>query len=193
MNKKNILIIVVALVLITSVGFYALGRTNDMKDNTAQGEVTPPGERNSEFPEIKLIEIGKRAPKFILENLQGDNASLEDYRGKDILINFWTTWCPFCVKEMPDLDKLYINNKDDDFVVLAINVAEKRNTAKEFVDKGGYSFPVLLDYDGEIAMTYRAMALPTTVMIDKEGIVRTIRYGAMSYAEMEELLEQTRK
>lgn len=193
MNKKNLLIIALALVLISSVAYYALGRTNDMKENTAQGETNPPGEEDSEIPPIKLIEIGKKAPTFILENLQGDNTNLEDYKGKDILINFWTTWCPFCVKEMPDLDKLYINNKDNDFVVLAVNVAERRNTAKEFVDKGGYSFPILLDYDGEVAMTYRAMALPTTVMIDKEGIVRTVKYGAMSYAEMEELLEQTRK
>ena len=66
------------------------------------------------------IEIGKPAPNFILENINGEEVSLEDYKGKIIMLNFWATWCPYCVKEMPDMNQLQEEN--DDLVILAVKI-----------------------------------------------------------------------
>jgi len=202
MNKRNILLLLIAVLIIGGLGYYAIGRNagdsekvedKAPKNNESEEKNDEAKNEESTTEELKPLEIGQEAPNFTLENLEGDNVSLEDLRGKTVLINFWATWCPYCVKEMPDMDKLYVENKDDDFVVLAIDVGETREEASKYVEKSGYHFPVLLDTDGRVSMKYFVTGIPTSVMVDKEGKIRAIKLGPMTYPEMKEMLDYARK
>lgn len=137
------------------------------------------------------IAIGKESPDFTLKNLDGEEVSLSDYRGKIVLINFWATWCPWCDKEMPDLQKL--DEENDDLVVLAVDVMEKEEIVKEYIEKGKYNFEVLLDEDGEIAKTYLVSGLPASYFVDEEGILLGGVPGAMTYEQMISILESIRE
>lgn len=136
------------------------------------------------------IEIGKLAPNFTLENLDGEEVSLEDYRGKIVMLNFWATWCPYCVREMPDMDKLQKEN--DDFVILAVDVKEEKAKVEKYINEGGYEFEVLLDIEGDTARTYLISNYPTSYFIDKEGILIGGIPGMLEYPQMKEILELIR-
>lgn len=137
-----------------------------------------------------IIEVGDLAPDFTLEDLDGNTVSLKDFQGEKIVfLNFWASWCPPCRLEMPDLNKLYQENKGDDFIVLAINVGEPENTVKEFIEENGYSFPVLLDKTQKVGFAYNTFSIPTSVLVDKEGKIRVYRPGFMTYDQMVDMVE----
>ena len=137
------------------------------------------------------IAVGKLAPDFTLMNLDGEEVSLSDYKGKIVFLNFWATWCPFCVKEMPDFDKLIKEN--DDLVVLAVDVMEDKKTVEEYIEKGGHDFDVVLDEDGKVAMKYLISPLPTTYFIDADGILLGRVEAMLTWPHMNEILDTIRK
>lgn len=136
------------------------------------------------------IAIGKLAPDFTLKNLDGEEVSLSDYRGKIVFLNFWATWCPFCDKEMPDLNKLDAEN--DDLVILAVDVMEDKETVEDYINEGGYDFEVVLDEDGSISQTYLVSGFPTSYFIDPEGILLGGVPGMMTYDQMNQILNDIR-
>lgn len=99
---------------------------------------------------------------FKLLTLDGEETSLYAYEGKTILINFWATWCGYCVQEMPVLDAF---NERDDLVVLAISVGENEKTVRKYIEENGYSFEVFLDESGELGGTFGVTGLPTTLFL----------------------------
>ncbi|QEK13349.1 redoxin domain-containing protein [Crassaminicella thermophila] len=184
-NKKGIMIMLLGIVMVA--GFFVMTKANKpeiVQEKNSQNNM-------EEYDQEKTIdiEVGKPAPDFTLENLQGESVSLSDFRGKNVLVNFWATWCPYCVKEMPDLNKLYIENKENDFVVLAVDVGESKEDVEKYLEGKSYEFPVLLDKDGSISIKYMVRGLPTSFMIDKEGNIRAIKMSMMTYPEMKEMLE----
>lgn len=204
MNKKSIIAIsILALMLI--VGIYYTVNDNGNKDNEKTSkeeealidENTEKSESVSEDEDIEeedieevLLEKGKPAPDFTLKTLNGEDASLSDYKGKIVLINFWATWCKYCDEEMPDLEKLYNENKDD-LVVLAVDVGEEEEKVRDYIEKGGYTFPVLLDKDSSIAQkNYYVSAYPTSYFIDEDGNLIGAVAGMMTYPQMTQILEQ---
>ncbi|SDY71175.1 Peroxiredoxin [Proteiniborus ethanoligenes] len=199
MNTKNIIIIIVAVVIIGIIASFGLKflTFNSLKKavEEEQEKIIEEVKENNDAPMKveKLIDIGEPAPEITLEDLNGNTVSLKDYEGeKIVLLNFWASWCPPCRAEMPDLDKLYEENKDDDFIVLAVNLGESEDTVKKFIEQNGYGFPVLLDKTQEVGITYQTFSIPTSVMVDKEGKIRAYRPGLMTYAEMKEMLDYTR-
>ena len=108
-------------------------------------------------------------PDFTLPTLGGGSITLSDLKGKVVLINFWTTWCPPCRKEMPSLERLYRHFKYGDFTLLAVDIMENPETVKTFAREYNLSFPILLDKEGDVSAKYAANAIPTTYIIDKEG------------------------
>ncbi|NNM66705.1 MAG: TlpA family protein disulfide reductase [Spirochaetales bacterium] len=109
---------------------------------------------------------------FKAQTLDGKTVELADYKGKVILLNFWATWCPPCRAEMPTIEKLYQALKNEqNFVFLAVDAHEKPAQVKSFIQKTGYSFPVLLDTTGEADAEYSVQAIPTTYLIDRSGHV----------------------
>ncbi len=128
------------------------------------------------------------APGFTLGTLDGQVVSLSDYRGQRVLINFWATWCPPCRFEMPAIESVYRGYSDRDFVVLGVNLEESPRTVQPFVKELGLSFPILMDTDGEAAMLYGVRGLPTSVFVDRDGMVAMRHIGPMDEAFIEQTL-----
>jgi len=110
------------------------------------------------------------APNFTLSELAGQTLHLSDYRGKVVLLNFWASFCAPCLEEMPALEALWQDYREQGFVVIA--VAADRGSVdpvRNFVETGNYSFPIPLDPDGDVRKQYEVMALPTTYLIGRDG------------------------
>jgi len=136
-------------------------------------------------------QVGEQAPDFQLPNLEGQSISLSDFRGEPVLVNFWASWCGPCIYEMPFIQEVYEEWSASGLVVLAINKGESLSTAKDFMQSGNYSFPVLLDISQDVALEYNIWGIPTTFFIDKDGIIQAIKVGAFSSkAEIEMMLSE---
>ena len=115
---------------------------------------------------------GDPAPDFTLKSLSGGNIKLSELRGTVVLLNFWASWCGPCRTEMPLLDELYQEYRDYGFTILGVNLDENRDQANLLLDKIPVSFPVLFDPANSTSETYQVDAMPTTVLIDRNGKVR---------------------
>ncbi|HEX7057591.1 MAG TPA: redoxin domain-containing protein [Bacilli bacterium] len=122
---------------------------------------------------------GDMAPEFTLAGLDGADHSLSDYRGKAVMINFWGSFCPPCVREMPAIQKQYEKTAGADFTVLGINLDESVVTVKSFINQHGVTFPILLDKD-TVRERYGVTAFPTTFFLDKKGKIMVRHEGEMS-------------
>ena len=109
---------------------------------------------------------------FSLPDLYDDTHSLTDYRGKVVLVNFWASWCPPCIYEMPAITRLKQQLKDQPFEVLAINVGEKKYKVRRFAKLVNFYLPVLLDTNKDTFHTWGVRTLPTSFLIDANGNVR---------------------
>jgi peroxiredoxin len=119
------------------------------------------------------------APDFTLKSLQGSNLRLDEYKGQVVLINFWATWCGPCRQELPLLDRIHQRYQDAGFAVLGINVegAKKADEAQAMVSKAGVTFPVLIDEGQQVSELYALEAMPTSVVVDRDGVVRYVHLG----------------
>jgi len=127
--------------------------------------------------------VGKAAPNFQLQNLDGQSISLNDLKGKPVLVNFWATWCRPCVSEMPYIQEIYEEWSGKGLMVLAINRGESSSKVEEFLQSNNLSLPVLLDTNKAVAQRYNIRGIPTTFFIDKEGIIQEIIIGAFPNKE----------
>ena len=109
---------------------------------------------------------------FTLPNLKDETHSLSDYRGKVVLINFWASWCPPCIHEMPVLKKLKQTLADKPFEILALNVGEKKYKVRKFTKLISLDLPVLLDTSSDTFNAWRVKTLPTSFIVDAGGTVR---------------------
>ena len=116
---------------------------------------------------------GEVAPMFQAEKLSGGQVNVPaDFAGKVVAIRFWADWCPYCRKEMADLQPVYARLRGRGLEILAVNVAQDRDTASKFVAPLNITYPVLLDPDGATARAYGVQALPMTWLVDRKGVVR---------------------
>jgi peroxiredoxin len=123
--------------------------------------------------------IGSPAPGFQLSSLAGVEGSLDQYRGKVVLLNFWATWCQPCTKEMPAMQAAHDALRDQGFVVLAINELEDIQKVRDHIQEHQHTFAVLLDPDNHVANQYGVVGLPVSIFIDKTGHVRRIVKGGL--------------
>ena len=126
---------------------------------------------------VHAVTLSDPAPDFTLKSLQGDNLRLQEYRGQVVLINFWASWCGPCRQEMPLLDRLHQRYQATGFAVLGVNVEGEIKPAQEIVDKTRVTFPVLIDEDQKVSELYDLEAMPSTVIVDRDGVVRYIHLG----------------
>jgi peroxiredoxin len=122
----------------------------------------------------------KAAPPFTLPDPNGVIYSLEDFRGQVVLVNFWATWCEPCKAEMPELDELAHEYRDAGFRVLAVNVLEDAATIRRFGEEMDLDLPLLVDRNGDVNKAYNVQAMPTSYLIDAEGVIREVRFGVVS-------------
>jgi peroxiredoxin len=124
-------------------------------------------------------EVGHFAPDFALKNLTGKTVRLSEFRGKKVvLINFWATWCPPCRLEMPTMQQIYSDYKNRGFEILAINIEpDATDEIRQFMKELRLTFPVLLDSDMAVTRKYRLFGLPVSILIDRQGIIRSKDVG----------------
>ena len=101
--------------------------------------------------------------------LNAPDVPLADYKGKVVLLNFWATWCPYCVTEIPELIRLYEKYKEKGLVILSVDLKEAPGTVKEFAAKKGMTYTLFIDPTGEVAKTYNVSGIPTNVFFNKKG------------------------
>lgn len=195
MKQIKILIIVVVLILLL-VGAYLLyhnlekivdldqlsTQTDETVEHPSQTETEQQTESEEKYQETVAV------PDVPLTDWDGNTVQLSDYFGKPIVLNFWASWCGPCKSEMPDFQKVY-EELGEDVHFLMVNVTggqETVDTAKNFINKLGYTFPVFFDVSGAAAYTYSTYSIPTSFFINQEGKLVTYAKGAIS----EELLRK---
>ena len=156
-----------------------------------------PGAANSQSVTVTAAatgaapKVGKPAPDFELTMIDGTKARLSDFKGRPVWINFWASWCPPCRAENPDIQDLYNAHKDaDGLVLLAPAIGEGRDSVAGYMQRADLQYPVGTDSDTQIAANYRVLGIPTHIFVDRDGIIREIRVGAISKKTMEKKLAQ---
>jgi len=132
------------------------------------------------------LKKGKEARPFTLKDLEGRDVSLSDYKGKIVFLNFWATWCPPCRKEMPSMESLQNKFGTEDFVILAVATDRKgADLVRPFVEEKKLSFKVLIDDKSDVADAYGVIALPTTYIIGRDGIIIELVRGGAEWDDAE--------
>ncbi|MDO8673597.1 MAG: TlpA disulfide reductase family protein [Dehalococcoidia bacterium] len=131
-------------------------------------------------PMSQVARINEAAPNFTFVDATGVTQTLSDYKGQAVMINFWASWCPPCVGEMPDIEATYRENQSRGLVILGVNLDEDPNVARRFLQLRGITFPSVADTDQIAVYLYRVSPIPETFFIDREGILRDIQIGAMT-------------
>ena len=132
-------------------------------------------------------QVNFAAPELTLTDTQGVERSLADYRGQVVLVNLWATWCIPCREEMPALQSFYDNHKDEGFTVIAINDGDPLADIAKFAEDYELTFPIWLD-PTYIAteQAFKTLNLPSSFVIDRDGIVQLLWVGGISRAMLEE-------
>ena len=187
---SGIIIIIAGFIMIVN-GFIGINKTSNIKDaNSSQSNISSQEEEEDE--KLDIID-------FTLYDQYGEAHTLSEYKGKVVFLNFWATWCGPCRSEMPHIEEIYkqYNENNDDVVILGVaspNLGREgsEENIKNFLREGNYTFPVVMDTNGEFAFKYGVSAYPTTFIIDKEGYVKGYIPGAMDKETMEKIIESER-
>ncbi len=188
---KNWVSIIIIMGLITIVAMNALGNEKKTVKTSEIAKKTETASTNQKEDTTSQVEYV--APDFELKTLEGETVRLSDYVGKKVIINFWATWCPPCNEEVPHMQKVYEEYKNQGVEILAVNVTNKdkgKEAVAQFVKKHGLTFEVLLDEEGLVGSTYQVLTLPTTYMIDTKGNMVDIIEGPMNEALMKTLINK---
>lgn len=133
---------------------------------------TDSGELDRLFSDMGVIKSVNALPVEVsLMDLNGRPVRISDYRGKIVFLNFWTTWCFDCRIEMPHMEKLHQSFKDKEFAMVTINLQESATQVKQFFKEFKLTFTALLDSDGEVGAHFRITSIPTSFILDREGII----------------------
>ncbi|KIL42856.1 peroxiredoxin [Jeotgalibacillus alimentarius] len=184
----------------TLVAILIINVINDQKERQElealqQEYAVQPADNDSAAPveASGAVKEGNPLPAFDTTTLDGEPVNLQDYRGKKIILNFWATWCPPCMAEMPHMQEYYENEaKEQNVEILAVNLTSKDNGIEKiqsFTDDYGLTFPILLDETGLLGDEFQAFTIPTTYLIDEEGIIQRKLMGPMDRDMMVDMME----
>jgi len=126
---------------------------------------------------VWAVGLDQAAPDFTLRSLSGENLRLQEYRGKVVLINFWASWCAPCREEMPLLEQIHQRYEPLGFTLLGVNVEENSSDAVSWLKDRPVSFPILFDPENGVSKLYDVVAMPSTVIVDRQGNVRFLHHG----------------
>lgn len=168
--RKTVQIVILLAVLV--VGGYAIGNTLFAAKDGG------------------IPKIGEQPPDFSLADLQGNTHNLSDYKGKAVVINFWGSFCPPCVKEMPEFERQFEKWKDSGLEVLAINLSEDTLTVNNFVHRFNLSYPILRDVNRKTERKYGLESYPTTFFVKPDGTVLDVFVGGMTEEDIDSRVNQ---
>jgi len=140
----------------------------------------------------KQPQVSENSPAvdFTLPDIKGKKYTLSSFKGNVVLLNFWATWCPPCRYEVPMLDRIQKEYKNEKFKVVAVSLDSDVNSLKEYLKSVSISFLVLSDSKGSVGYIYNILAIPTSFLIDKKFIVRKIYLGILPEKEFKKDLEK---
>ncbi|MHB8921358.1 MAG: TlpA disulfide reductase family protein [Halothiobacillus sp.] len=150
-------------------------------EKTAATEV-----KNTQSTELQPY-LGAQNKALTLQDMGGKAVNLDDYRGKVVLLNFWASWCPPCVHEMPSMARLKTRLQGEPFVILAVNLAEDKAAIDTFLNAHPVNFPVLQDPSGSAVQTWQVFAYPSTYLIDKKGKIRYALFGGAEWDQPDQV------
>lgn len=137
--------------------------------------------------------LGKPAPKLGVPDMEGKPVDWEQYKGKVVLVDFWATWCGPCIQEMPNLKKMYADLHDQGFEIIGVNQDGDVEQVKKFLESAGITWPQIMDNDDELKLSqrYEVVLLPSTILVDRNGIVAQfdVRGGEIR-PQVEQLLKK---
>jgi peroxiredoxin len=134
--------------------------------------------------------VGGKPNEFNLVDLEGNVHRLSDYAGKPVVINFWGSFCPPCVEEMPEFEQQYNKWKDRGLTILAINLSEDTLTVNNFVRQFNLTYPILRDVDRKTERSYGLRSYPTTFFVKADGTIMEIKVGGMTQQDIDERIER---
>lgn len=143
------------------------------------------------FPMTTAPHVGNLAPDFTLQTLDGRSITLSDYtagNGRPVVLNFWATWCPPCRVEMPYFNRASAKYEER-AAIFSINQAEAPETIAAFAERNGLTYPLLVDQDMKVNNLYGVLNLPTTIFIDRNGVVKEVLIGTINQAVLEDRIE----
>lgn len=207
MDKKKIIIFALCAVILFGLAVFGYNyfsenyrpeSGNALSGASSESE-TDEAESGQSVPESSMETSSEKendvvmAPDFTVYDAEGNAVSLSDFAGKPVVINFWATWCGYCVQEMPAFEKAYAEYGDE-VIFMMINVTDGQNETKEeamsFIVKSGYTFPVYYDAALSATYAYGAYSLPATGFITESGVFAGGQTGAMSEESLFSYIEQ---
>ncbi|KMK76496.1 thiol-disulfide oxidoreductase ResA [Alkalihalobacillus pseudalcaliphilus] len=142
------------------------------------------------FADKSVARAGHDAANFALEDLTGEVIELRELEGKGVFLNFWGTYCPPCVREMPIMEELYHEYQDQGIEIVAINASEPPLTVERFVSRLDLTFPVVIDEGRHVIDAYGVRPLPTTVLVDEHGKIVRVFTGLLTEEIIREFMEE---
>ena len=178
---KNQRFILYLIILIAGASWVAISADNS--GVTTSGAIPAP-------------QAGFAAPDFTLKTPDGTSYTLSELHGQAVLVNLWATWCPPCRAEMPAIERMYQEYKDQGFIVLGVNMTYQDAPLEvvPFTQEYGLTFPILLEETGDVAGVYQLRSLPTSLFIGRDGIIQEVVIGGpMSEALLRTRIEEILK
>jgi peroxiredoxin len=148
-------------------------------------DITPPG------GPVKIVP-GAVAPDFAVTDINGQPIKLSDHRGKAVIINYWSVYCDYCREEMPALVKTYQANQGK-LNIIGIDINDEPGEVRDFISQLNITYPIVIDNTGDMVYKYRVVGRPTSIFINKEGVITGVIPGAATPPVLEEQLNRVLK
>lgn len=184
MEKNSTIRTVLLLIILIPLGFVAFHLFDP--DPLAKAKADSQ-ELDRLFRNLSILKVPNvtNPVEINLKNLNGNQVSISDFRGKIVFLNFWTTWCPTCRIEMPSMEKLHQKLQDKNFAMVAINLQESASQVKKFFKEYKLTFMALLDETGDVGAGFGIRAIPTTFILDKTGRIIGKVFGPRQWDSQE--------
>ena len=179
MDKSKYVLFLWILLAVVTVGIFSVALIDGIKHSKPASSVTTITTDDKEAAKKTKVgyKIGDEAPGFTLSSIDNHEISLSDYRGKNVIVNFWATWCGPCRFETPFLQSVNGSFAKEGIVLLAINVKDTPQNAASYAKQNNLDFIIPIDPQGQMINDYNVHGIPTTFFIDEQGIIKDIKIG----------------
>ncbi len=182
MKNKTLIITAAALIAVIAIAAFVYPELAKKANDNIESTTASAAENNSD-----TVQYTKYSDIQIFDK-NGESLKLSDFEGKPVILNFWATWCGYCIQEMPDFENAY-KKYGDEIQFMIINTDDGIKAGEAFIKNKGYTFPTYYDLEYNAAVTYAITGIPRTIAIDKDGNIKYNRSGMIDAATLESIIE----